>query len=266
MQRLGWDSKLKAKKRKSGKRGAPPEVGVGERGGVPGADHSALTHDDSQLHEIEFDHDHESRTPRTPSREVHSPSQEAHRRSLSQHFAHRRDPSLPHWRKSAWENVRVGDFLKITNEEAFPADMLICSTSEEENVCFVETKNLDGETNLKSRNAVPVLTHLRSADDCADREKARFHIELDRPDPNMYKLNGAVVKDGQKHPIDLQTVLLRGTVLKNTKWVIGVVMYTGEDTKIMLNSGGTPSKRSKVERQMNPQVCVCQLVSSFYVF
>ena len=51
-------------------------------------------------------------------------------------------------------------------------------------------------------------------------------------------------------------VLLRGCVLHNTKWVIGLVLFTGEDTKIVLNSGGTPSKRSKVERQTDPQVCV----------
>jgi len=57
-------------------------------------------------------------------------------------------------------------------------------------------------------------------------------------------------------PVDLQTMLLRGTVLRNTGWVIGIVLYTGEDTRIVMNAGGTPSKRSKVERQMNPQVYV----------
>jgi phospholipid-translocating ATPase len=56
--------------------------------------------------------------------------------------------------------------------------------------------------------------------------------------------------------------LLRGTVLRNTEWVIGIVLYTGMDTKIVLNSGGTPSKRTKVERQMNPQVYGCALFLS----
>ena len=218
------------------------------RGAPPPGGNVAPAHDESELHEIEFDHDHDPAL--RPSFEAR-PSQEVHHRT---YLFHHRDPSKPHWRRTAWEDVRVGDFVKIVDEEAFPADILICSTSEEENVCYVETKNLDGETNLKSRNAVPMLTHLRSADDCADPNKASFRLELDRPDSNMYKLNGAVEKDGVKQPIDLQTVLLRGTVLKNTKWVIGVVMYSGEDTKIMLNAGGTPSKRSKVERQMNPQV------------
>ena len=162
----------------------------------------------------------------------------------------------PHWRMTNWEDVRVGDVVRIKENESFPADILICSTSEEENVAYVETKNLDGETNLKSRSACPPLTRLDSARACASKQNA-FHVECDRPDTNLYKLNAAVVtSDGKKHAVDTSMVLLRGTVLRNTRWVIGVVLFTGTDTKIVLNSGATPSKRSRVERQMNPQVYV----------
>jgi phospholipid-translocating ATPase len=56
--------------------------------------------------------------------------------------------------------------------------------------------------------------------------------------------------------------LLRGTVLRNTDWVIGIVLFTGSDSKIMMNFGGTPSKRSKVERQMNPMVYVTLILRS----
>jgi phospholipid-translocating ATPase len=163
----------------------------------------------------------------------------------------------PHWKNILWEDVRVGDFVKIMDNESFPADILICSTSEDENVAYIETKNLDGETNLKSRNAVPALTHLRTAADCASKLNT-FHVDADRPETTMYKLNGAVVTNNERFPVDLQMTLLRGTVLRNTGWAIGIVLFTGEDTKIVLNSGGTPSKRSKVERQMNPQVYVMQ--------
>jgi phospholipid-translocating ATPase len=72
----------------------------------------------------------------------------------------------------------------------------------------------------------------------------------------MYRLNGNVAMNKQTSPVDISMTLLRGTVLRNTKWVIGVVLFTGLDSKIVLNSGGTPSKRSKVERQMNFQVYV----------
>ena len=68
--------------------------------------------------------------------------------------------------------------------------------------------------------------------------------------------DGQLGKDGQpaRAPVNLNTVLLRGCVLRNTEWVIGLVVFTGIDTKIVMNSGGTPSKRSRVERLMNPMV------------
>lgn len=160
--------------------------------------------------------------------------------------------SRPHWKRTFWEDVRVGDFIKIRNDEPIPADVLICATSEDDNEAFVETKNLDGETNLKSRQGVLGLQYLRNARECA--ASPGFRIDCDAPDVSMFRLNGAVVTRDETHPINIQTTLLRGTVLRNTQWVIGVVLYTGEDTKISLNSGDTPSKRSKVEMQMNPQV------------
>lgn len=159
----------------------------------------------------------------------------------------------PHWKNTRWEDVRVGDFVKIMDNEPFPADILICSTSEDENVAFVETKNLDGETNLKSRHGVPALSHLRDAAACADKHNS-FQINGDRPDMDMYRLNANVSVGGVISPVDMSMTFLRGTVLRNTRWAIGVVLYTGLDTKIVLNSGGTPSKRSRVEKQMNPQV------------
>jgi len=161
--------------------------------------------------------------------------------------------TAPHWQKIRWEDVRVGDFVKIMDHESFPADILICATSEDEDVAFVETKNLDGETNLKSRHGVPALSHLRDAAACVDRQNS-FQINCDRPDTDMYRLNANVNVGGTTSPVDLSMTLLRGTVLRNTRWAIGVVIYTGLDTKIAMNSGGTPSKRSKVERQMNPHV------------
>ncbi|GJE96419.1 phospholipid-translocating P-type ATPase [Phanerochaete sordida] len=171
-------------------------------------------------------------------------------------FHHHYGSKRPHWQMTNWEDLKVGDFVKIMDNEAIPADVLLCATSEDENVAFVETKNLDGETNLKSRSAAAQLTNLRSAWSCADKRNS-FRVDCDRPDTNLYRLNAAVVMpDESKTPVDIQMILLRGTVLRNTRWAIGLVLYTGEDTKIVLNSGDTPSKRSRVERQMNPQVFI----------
>lgn len=167
-------------------------------------------------------------------------------------FLHSHDHTKAHWKTTLWEDVHVGDFVMLRSDDPIPADILILSTSEDENVAFVETKNLDGETNLKSRHGIQEFSHLRTPHDLS---QAQFTIDVEAPQVNMFQLNGAInMKDDQKYPIDLQTVLLRGTVVRNTRWCLGVVLFTGQDTKIVQNSGLTPSKRSKVERQMNPQV------------
>lgn len=162
------------------------------------------------------------------------------------------NPERPHWKRILWEDLRVGDIIKLEDNDFIPADVLICSTSEEEDVAYVETKNLDGETNLKSRNAAAALIDLRTAPDCV--QATPFQINCDRPENDMYRLNANIDRGGERMPVNLSMTLLRGTALKNTAWVIAVVLFTGLDTKIVLNSGDTPSKRSRVERQMDPQV------------
>ena len=68
-----------------------------------------------------------------------------------------------------------------------------------------------------------------------------------------YKQNNFEVLslDMNKSHIDEDNLLLRGSVLRNTDFIIGMVMYTGADTKIMLNSIPSKPKWSKLEEQLN---------------
>ncbi len=55
-------------------------------------------------------------------------------------------------------------------------------------------------------------------------------------------------------PLDLDQVLLRGSSLRNCKWVMALVIYTGEQTKVRLNSRKGATKVSTVDRLMNKQL------------
>jgi phospholipid-translocating ATPase len=193
-----------------------------------------------------------------------------------------RQPLDKRWRKTLWEDIKVGDLVCLRNDDPIPADMAVLSSSEPEGLCYVETQNLDGETNLKIKRSLQATNEIRSPDDC---DTCQFYVESESPNPNLYSYNGVL-----KWKIDIQpsnswddldpirennsmddddseevlhekseaitgnSVLLRGCVLRNTGWVIGMVLFTGNETKIMLNSGKTPSKRSKMEKQTNPYV------------
>ncbi|KYR02985.1 P-type ATPase [Tieghemostelium lacteum] len=152
-----------------------------------------------------------------------------------------------------WKEIKVGDMVRVNKGERFPADLVILNSSEQHGVCYIETANLDGETNLKQRQAIPVtFENLRNEEDLS---LFRGVVECEHPNNVIYVYHGTIQMSDQdqtpKHPLNATQTLLRGCVLRNTEWIYGVVVYTGEDTKIMQNSTDAPSKRSTLEKLVN---------------
>ena len=163
------------------------------------------------------------------------------------------------WERTLWKKLEVGDIVLLRDNEQVPADIVILSTSDPDGLCYLETKNLDGETNLKPRKAVNATSSILSEEDI---ERAAFVLDSEPPHPNLYLYNGVLrfrerVSDQSKtEPVTINEMLLRGCSIRNTTWVVGLVVFTGKDTKIMLNGGDTPSKRSKIEKETNFNVIV----------
>lgn len=152
-----------------------------------------------------------------------------------------------------WKKLRVGDLVKVYKDEYFPADLLLLSSRYEDGICYVETTNLDGETNLKVKHAFDVTSSLHE-DDSFQHFKAVIRCE--DPNEDLYSFVGTLYYDGQQYPISLQQLLLRDSKLRNTEYVYGVVVFTGHDTKVMQNATDPPSKRSKIERKMDKIIYV----------
>lgn len=98
-------------------------------------------------------------------------------------------PEKARFKKDAWKSVQVGDFIRLYNDEEIPADVIVLSTSSDDGACYVETKNLDGETNLKVRNALHCTRDVRHARHC---ERAEFTIESEGPHSNLYSYSAAI--------------------------------------------------------------------------
>ncbi|XP_078436696.1 phospholipid-transporting ATPase 1-like [Wolffia australiana] len=144
-----------------------------------------------------------------------------------------------------WKKLRAGEVVKIYADETIPCDMVLLGTSDPNGIAYIQTMNLDGESNLKTRYA--------RQETAAILIEERFSglITCEQPNRNIYEYAGYLEFNGQKIPLGQSNIILRGCQLKNVEWAVGVAVYAGQETKAMLNSAVSPSKRSKLEGYMN---------------
>uniref|UniRef100_A0A665WJB9 Phospholipid-transporting ATPase n=1 Tax=Echeneis naucrates TaxID=173247 RepID=A0A665WJB9_ECHNA len=158
------------------------------------------------------------------------------------------------WEIVHWEKVAVGEVVRAANGDHLPADLVILSSSEPQGMCYIETSNLDGETNLKIRQGLQMTAEIKDIDSLM---RLTGRMECESPNRHLYEFVGNIRLDGHSTvPLGPDQILLRGAQLRNTQWVHGVVVYTGHDTKLMQNSTRPPLKLSNVERITNFQILV----------
>ncbi|XP_028658350.1 phospholipid-transporting ATPase IC [Erpetoichthys calabaricus] len=154
--------------------------------------------------------------------------------------------------ESKWMNIKVGDVVRLKKNDFIPADLLLLSSTEPNSLCYVETAELDGETNLKFKMALKVTDeHLQQ-----ESQLAKFDalLECEEPNNRLDKFTGTMMWRNQSFPVDMNNILLRGCKIRNTDICHGLVIYAGADTKIMRNGGKTRFKRTNIDYLMNYMV------------
>ncbi|KAJ3105015.1 hypothetical protein HDU97_008623 [Phlyctochytrium planicorne] len=150
-----------------------------------------------------------------------------------------------------WRDVVVGDIVRVENGQFFPADLILLSSSEPDALCYIETSNLDGETNLKIRQGLVETANLLTPEDISRLEGV---IKSELPNNSLYTYEGTLRLGSKEIPVDPTQLLLRGAMLRNTRWIYAAVVFTGHESKLMKNSTATPIKSTKVERMVNNQI------------
>lgn len=154
-----------------------------------------------------------------------------------------------------WKDIRVGEIIKIKANETIPCDIVLLSTSDPTGVAYVQTINLDGESNLKTRYAKQ-----ETGSKVPEKERINGLIKCEKPNRNIYGFQANMEVDGNKKlSLGSTNIVLRGCEVKNTSWALGVAVYCGRETKAMLNNSGAPSKRSRLETRMNREIILLSL-------
>ena len=142
------------------------------------------------------------------------------------------------WQATKWQDIEVGDIVRLQRDEAIPADLVVMHVQGTNSIAYVETMALDGETNLKSKAALSLLkAHCTSINDIV---QCRGQIVAEDPNLDLYNFNGKLTINGQTLPLTNNEILYRGSVLRNTIAVIGIVIYSGEESKIRMNATKNP--------------------------
>ena len=178
-----------------------------------------------------------------------------------------------------WAQIKLGDIIKVNNNEQFPADLILLSSSDKNGICYVETKNIDGETNLKFQEANITLQKIKNEKNLS---KIKYVCITKQPNEFIYKFdatlyetdyNGDIIDRNKYLLLNKKQFLLKGCILRQTDYIIGVAIYIGQHTKNMINTPNLKSKHSSVEILMNrcvififlTQICLSAFLAILYL-
>jgi len=180
--------------------------------------------------------------------------------------------------------LRVGNLVMLHKNQRVPADMLLLKTyaadasddtnesssgSSETGTCFVRTDQLDGETDWKLRLAVPATQNMSEDDITALGSRAvvvagppskdlhsfvgtfTIHPPTDLPPAwDSDERDMALSAQPQVTPLTVDHVLWANTVLAAGR-AIGMVIYTGRETRSVMNTSHPQTKVGLLDLEIN---------------
>jgi phospholipid-translocating ATPase len=167
-----------------------------------------------------------------------------------------------HWASVKWHSLKVGDIVKLRRDEAAPADLIILRSTGANNVAYVETMALDGETNLKNKQPPSALISAYGSTE--DLTLGGAHFVVEDPNLDLYNFEGRVTINGETSPLTNNEVIYRGSVVRNTPEVLGLVVYSGEECKIRMNANKNPRIKAPSLQAIVNKIVIC--IVCFVIF
>jgi len=149
-------------------------------------------------------------------------------------------------------DLRVGDVVEVTPAHRIPADMILLYSTEKGGSTFIKTDQLDGETDWKLRRSVRHTQEFFAQEECDINQLEGCSVSLNGPTENIYAFEGVYRSElsNVSEPLFLDHTLWTDTKITSGK-AYGLVIYTGRETRIVMNSREPRSKAGKLELELN---------------
>ena len=150
-------------------------------------------------------------------------------------------------------DLTIGDIIELNKDNRVPADIIVLKTynDSEENQAFIRTDQLDGETDWKLRKAPGISQSITER----DIVNINGYIEYEPPSKLIYNFEGVLKYQSdqgivQKEPLNLENTMWASTVVASKK-IIGIVIYTGKETRAQMNSSNPKIKSGILDHELN---------------
>ncbi|XP_054711579.1 probable phospholipid-transporting ATPase IIA isoform X2 [Uloborus diversus] len=152
-------------------------------------------------------------------------------------------------------NIKVSDLIIVDKDQRVPADMVFLSTTEKNGSCFIRSDQLDGETDWKLRDAVPTTQRLSSTEELFLMDAS---VYAEEPKKSIHSFVGKFTRhdgDGAEVSLGIENTLWANTVIASGT-AIGIVIYTGAETRSVMNNSEPRSKVGITDLELNQQTKV----------
>ena len=182
------------------------------------------------------------------------------------------------WRDSKFvpkplQDIHPGDIILLQENDQVPADLILIASGNLNKSCYIDNVNVTGEAYLQRRECVKEIQNLIHS---LDVNEAGFYLNAidglvcySEPDLNFKGFKAKLIVKGSPKSVLLSyhNMLLRGSVMKISSWVFGLVLFVGPETKIAILSKDRWNKTSKFDKKIGKVIlCLILIALLFTLF
>jgi phospholipid-translocating ATPase len=149
-------------------------------------------------------------------------------------------------------DLHVGDLVKVHKDQRLPADIMLLRTADGTGEAFIRTDQLDGETDWKLRTAPGFTQTIQDEESLLSQT---FSVTAEPPMKDLYKFNGTLAQSSttprQECGVGAESMMWANAVLASGPYIVGLVLYTGIETRQAQNTSKARVKFGLLEHEIN---------------